>query len=143
MDKKNTTSSYRGVILSLEYELETESNVGLVLLAYQLSQPISLLPSLLPPLSTPTILPLLYTMSHYNINLHAIIRQQQEQLVAMQAQIQALKEREVRGVAAISTEVAKLQVFDRTSLQISDFVMAYRLYIRMKMRGVVVEEQIQ
>jgi len=34
-------------------------------------------------------------------------------------------------------------VFNKTSLKISEFVMACRLYIRMKMRRVVVEEQIQ
>ena len=43
----------------------------------------------------------------------------------------------------MSTKVAKPQVFDRTSSQVLEFVMTHKLYIRMKMKEVVVEEQIQ
>ena len=43
----------------------------------------------------------------------------------------------------MSIKVAKLQVFDGTSSQVSGFVTAYRLYIMIKMREAAVEEQIQ
>ena len=61
----------------------------------------------------------------------------------LQAQIQILTEKGVGGRrATTSIEVAKPQVFNGTLSQVSGFVTAYRLYIRMRMRGVVVEEQI-
>ena len=43
----------------------------------------------------------------------------------------------------MSIKVAKLQVFDETPRKILGFIMVYKLYIKMNMREVVVEEQIQ
>jgi len=81
------------------------------------------------------------------INLQEIIQQQQEQLAAMQVQIQALlaggagereKRREGEGV-----EVAKPQISDGTSTKVGGFISACKLYIRMRMRGELVEGQVQ
>jgi len=84
------------------------------------------------------------------INLHEIIRQQQEQLVAMQAQIQALlaagargAEREAAGSNMGShTEVAKPAIFNGEAGKVGGFVNPCKLYLRMKMRGATVEEQV-
>ena len=49
-----------------------------------------------------------------------------------------------RGESASAvTEVAKPQTFDRTPSKVSRFVGVYRLYIKMRLRDVLVEEQIQ
>ena len=130
-------------ILSLEYESEN-STVSSTLLVFT-SQPPTPLPlsSSLSP-STPTSPPPPYKMSQHD--LHTIIRQQQEQLAAMQAQLQALVERGVEGratMATISTEVARPQIFDGTLSKVSGFITTCRLYLRMKIRGMTVEEQIQ
>jgi len=87
-------------------------------------------------------------------NLHAIIHQQQEQLVAMQAQIQALlaaareatsgAEREVAEVnRGYQMKVAKPAVFSGEAGKVRGFIMACRLYLRIKMREATVEEQVQ
>jgi len=85
------------------------------------------------------------------INLHEIIRQQQEQLAAMQVQIQALLAAGGRGTGGAATgsnagpsmEVAKPAIFNGEAGKVGGFIMACRLYLRMKMRGISVEEQVQ
>ena len=128
---------------SSEYESEGESSTGSALPLYNSSPPTP------PPLSSsPT--PIDSPPAYNNISqhdLHAIIRQQQEQLTAMQAQLQAIQAGGVAGIlrpnTEFNTEVAKLQVFDGSLGKILGFIIACRLYIRMKMREEAIEEQIQ
>ena len=84
------------------------------------------------------------------INLQEIIQQQQEQLVAMQVQIQALLvggaraagERRREGeVGAVNIEVAKPQLFDGTSSKVIGFVIGCKLYIRNKLVGAMCQDQ--
>ena len=85
------------------------------------------------------------------INLHEIIRQQQEQLAVMQAQIQALLAAQGgagQGAATGSNagpqmEVAKPAIFSGEAGRVGGFITACRLYIKMRLRGNMVEEQVQ
>jgi len=84
------------------------------------------------------------------INLHEIIRQQQEQLVVMQVQIQALlaaqggAEGEAMGSnSGPHIEVAKPAIFNGEVGKVGGFIMVCRLFLRMKLRGSMVEEQVQ
>jgi len=86
------------------------------------------------------------------INLHEIIRQQQEQLAVMQAQIQALLMAQggagVGGEARGSNmgshmEVAKPAIFNGEVAKVGGFITACRLFLRMKLKGATVEEQVQ
>ena len=86
------------------------------------------------------------------INLHEIIRQQQEQLAAMQVQIQALLAAQGGvGAGGATTgsnmgshmEVAKPAIFSREAGRVGGFIMACRLYIKMRLKGNTVEEQVQ
>ena len=52
-------------------------------------------------------------------------------------------ERRIGENTAAATEVAKPQTFDGTLLKVSRFVRACKLYIRMRLRESLVEEQIQ
>jgi len=86
------------------------------------------------------------------LNLHEIIRQQQEQLAAMQVQIQVLLVVQGRAGAGGPVtgpnagphmEVAKPAIFNREAEKVGGFIIACRLFIRMKLRGTTVEEQVQ
>jgi len=84
------------------------------------------------------------------INLHEIIWQQQEQLAAMQAQIQALLVAGGGGTGGIGgtttgmhMEVAKPAIFNGEAEKVGGFISACKLYIRMKLRGESVEGQVQ
>ena len=91
---------------------------------------------------------------HYNIsqlNLQEIIQQQQEQLAAIQVQIQALLAVAggvVTGGAVTGSnlgshmEMAKPAIFNGEAGRVGGFVMACRSYLRMKMKEGTVEEQI-
>jgi len=123
--------------LELEYESEVKSSAGLVLSA-QGSQPTPL-PLTLPLLSPSPPLP--YTMSQPDYP--AIIRQLQEQIAALTAQVGGAAGRGVRGGVSAATEVAKLQTFNGAPSKVSGFVAVCKLYIRMRLRESSVEEQIQ
>ena len=88
--------------------------------------------------------PTYHTMSQHD--LQVIIKQHQEQLAMMQAQIQALMaEGAVAGreTEGFHREVAKPPVFSREVGKVSEFLTTCRLYIKMRMREAMVEEQIQ
>jgi len=82
------------------------------------------------------------------VNLHEIIWQQQEQLAAIQAQIQALLAAGGAGTGGVTMgsnmrshmEVAKPAIFNGEAGKVGGFVTACRLYLRMKMREVTIEE---
>ena len=86
------------------------------------------------------------------INFQEIIRQQQEQMAVMQAQIQALLAAAggaggERGAAGPNMgshmEVAKPAIFSGEAGRVGGFITACRLYIKMRLRGNTVEEQVQ
>jgi len=124
--------------------LEGETSIGSTLSLYTLSPP-TLPPSSPSPIDSPSSY---HTMSQHN--LHTIIRQQQKQLAVMQVQIQALITAGAgaeRGTEESNTgshmEVAKPPVFNGEAERVGEFIITCKLYLRMKMRGATVEEQVQ
>ena len=105
----------------------------MVLSAHQLPPPTPL------PLTSPSPLPLLplpYTMSQPDYP--AIIWQLQEQIAVLTVPVGEAAGRG-ESISAV-TEVAKPQTFDGIPSKVSRFVGAYRLYIKMRLRDVLVEE---
>jgi len=133
------------IVSSSEYKSESEINTAFSPLPIYTSSSSTPPPSSSSPIDSP---PFYHTMSQHN--LHTIIRQQHKQLVAMQAQIQALitggavvGKREKEFNARSHIEVTKLSVFNREAGKVGGFITACRLYLRMKMKKAIVEEQIQ
>ena len=121
-----------------EYKSESETSIGSALLLYNST-----------PSQPPTLPPLYNTMSQYD--LYAIIQQQQEQLAAMQIQLQALiagggvaAGREVEGSNIGSyIKVARPLIFSGEVGKVRGFITACKLYLRIKMKEAPLEEQIQ
>jgi len=70
----------------------------------------------------------------------AIIRQLQEQIAALTAQVEGATEREVERGTLAATEVARPQTFDGTLSKVSGFIGACKSYMRMRLRESSVEE---
>jgi len=107
--------SHTEISLSLEYKSESETSTGSALPLYTS-----------PPINSPPPYPI---MSQHN--LHAIIYQQQEQLAAMQAQIQALLAAGgggaggvERGTTGPKVEVATPAIFNGEAGKVEGFVTA-------------------
>jgi len=135
--------SHTEIYLSSEYKSKSETSTSSALSLYTSPPPPSL-----PPIDS---LPPYPNMSQ--INLYKVICQQQEQLAAMQAQIQALLAGGGGGAGGIEREtigsnmgphmeVAKPAIFNGEAGKVGGFVTTCRLYLRMKMREATVEEQV-
>jgi len=75
-------------------------------------------------------------------NYPTIIRQLQEQVATLTAQLGQQQGGEGGRRIAEETEVAKLQIFDGTPSKLSGFVGACRIYIKTRLREASVEAQI-
>jgi len=47
-----------------------------------------------------------------------------------------------RPITELNIEVAKLQIFNRTTSKVLEFLIVYKLFIRIRIRETVIEEQI-
>ena len=142
-DKKRACYHLLRNLSSSEYESESETSTDSTLPLYTSLPPSSLLLSL-SPLPINSLPPYHYNMSQHNYP--AIIRQLQEQLAVQQAQIQALLAEGVTGRrrgGGGATEVAKLQSLMTCHQRFAEFILAYKLYIRMNLKEELVEEQVQ
>jgi len=136
--------SHTEISSSSEYESESETSTGSALPLYTSSPP-----SPPPSSSSPTSIdsPPSYHNNMSQLNFQEIIRQQQEQMAVMQAQIQALLAQAggaggERGTTGSQMEVAKPAIFNGEAGRVGGFITACRLYIKMKLRGNTVEEQV-
>ena len=124
-------------ISSSEYESEAESSAGSVLSAHQ-SQPTP--PPCTPSSPSSSLPPPPYDMSQPDYP--TIIRQLQEQVAALTAQLGQQPGGGGGRRIAEEPEVAKPQIFDGTPLKVSEFVGACKIYIKTRLREVSVEAQI-
>jgi len=76
-------------------------------------------------------------------NYLAIIRQLQEQIAVLSAQIGERGVGEGARAGTANMDVAKPQLFNGTSSKVSGFIMRCKLYMKNKLVGATVEEQIQ
>ena len=136
MGLEESPLSHIEISSSSEYESESETSTSSALSLYILPPPP---PS--PPINSPSPYP---TMSQND--LHAIICQEQEQLTAMQVQIQVLLAAGGGGTGGAATgpqvEVAKPAIFSREAGKVGRFVNTCKLYIRMRIGGATVVEQV-
>ena len=73
------------------------------------------------------------------LNYLKTIRQLQKQIAVLTAIVGEIGRIAGEGV---DTEIAMPQIFNRTSSKVLGFITVYKLYLRMKMREAVIEEQV-
>lgn len=110
--------------LSFKYKLKKEASTGSIIFLY---------------ISLSLILSSINSYPYYNMSQHStlgqILRQQNEQIITIQTQIEMLvveqgeeKMISLRPNTRFNTEVAKLPIFDGNTNKIVDFIIIYKLY---------------